>query len=283
MQTETRVPVDGPIYLQWGPIFAGAFAAAALAFVLHAFAAAIGISVSSTSPTWRDGSWALWVLTGIYLLLVALASYSLGGYVAGRTRLRLTAAPADEVEIRDGAHGLIVWALATLMTGLLALGVAQSLTRLAAPSGDEAGAGTSVGAENIIAYDIDRLFRSERPPQGDLSQARAEAGRILLTAAGHSGVSAEDRTYLIRMVSARTGTAAPDAERRVDAAIAGARDNIGRARKSSVLIGFMAGASALLGAVAAWFAACAGGRHRDGGVAMSSLWATARTRRAPAG
>ena len=38
-------------YVQWGPVIAGAVTAAALAAVLHAFAGAIGLAVSSTAPT----------------------------------------------------------------------------------------------------------------------------------------------------------------------------------------------------------------------------------------
>jgi hypothetical protein len=261
--TETRIAPEGPVlYVQWGPIIAGAIAAAAIAVVLHSFAAAIGLSVSSTAPTWRDASFALVLLSGFYLVLVALAAYSLGGYVAGRLRSRLAAGTPDEVEFRDGAHGLAVWALATLLTALTLFAVAQATTRLAAPS---AGSGpqASVGSENLIAYDLDRLFRGDRQ-QGDVTQMRAEAGRIMLTSSSHDGVRPDDRTYLIRLVSARTGLAEPDATRRVDAAIASARDNINRARRSAVLLAFMAGAAALLGAAAAWFAACAGGRHRDG-------------------
>src|SRR5438105_4585506 len=54
------------LYLTWGPIVAGAIAAAALALVLHASALAIGLSVSSTAPTWRDASFALVLLSGLY-------------------------------------------------------------------------------------------------------------------------------------------------------------------------------------------------------------------------
>ena len=57
------------------------------------------------------------LLSGLYLLLVAFVTYGLGAYVAGRLRARLSAATADEVEFRDGVHGLLVWALATLLTG----------------------------------------------------------------------------------------------------------------------------------------------------------------------
>jgi hypothetical protein len=261
-------------YLQWGPIFAGAIAAAALALVLHAFAAAIGLAVSSTAPTWRDASIGLWLLSGLYLILAALASYGLGGYVAGRIRSRWEdGLGPDELEIRDGGHGLLVWALATLLTAAVALAAAQSLTRLAAPSGGQAGPATSVGGENIIAYDLDRLFRAaDRRPDTDLTYSRAEAARILLTAPGHSGLSDEDRAYLIRLVASRTGLAAPDAERRVNDVVARVRDNVARARRSTVMIAFLAGAAALLGAAAAWFAACLGGRHRDAAVAPPLAW-----------
>mgnify|MGYP001149501567 CR=1 FL=1 len=42
-------------------------------FVLHAFALAMGLSVSSTAPTWRDASFALVLLSGLYILLAAIA------------------------------------------------------------------------------------------------------------------------------------------------------------------------------------------------------------------
>src|SRR5262245_2308344 len=95
-----RGPAEAPgpwvPYVQWGPVIAGAVAAAALGSVLQAFAAAIGLAVSSTSPTWRDASVALWVLSGLYLVLVALAAYGTGGYIAGRLRTRLPSGTADE-------------------------------------------------------------------------------------------------------------------------------------------------------------------------------------------
>jgi hypothetical protein len=260
----TTIPALPQPYVQWGPIIAGALAAAALASVLHAFAGAIGLAVSSTAPTWRDASIALWVLSGLYLILVALAAYGLGGYLAGRLRARFPHGDAGEADFRDGTYGLLVWALATLLTAFMLLWAASSATHLAAPSGGAAGPSTSVAGENIIAFDLDRLLRAERrPADAELMQTRAEAARILLTASSHSGVAAEDRAYLVRLVSARTGLSGPDAERRVTAAIASARDNISRARKSTVILAFMAGAAALLGAAAAWFAAGVGGRHKD--------------------
>jgi predicted transcriptional regulator len=254
--------VERILYPEWGPIVAGGIAAAALALVLHAFAVAIGLSASSAAPTWRDASFALVLLSGLYVILAALASYGLGGYLAGLIRTR--PASREDVDLGDGLHGLLVWALATLLTAVIGLAATQSLTRLAAPPGGQAGPSTSVGGENLIAFDLDRLFRAERRPNADLDYPRAEAARILLTTSSHRGVQPDDRAYLVRLTAASTGLVQPDAERRVDEVAARAKENISRARRSAVILAFTAGAAALLGAAAAWFAACAGGRVRDG-------------------
>jgi hypothetical protein len=258
----------------WSAIFAGALAAASLAIVLHGFAAAVGLAVSSTSPTWRDSSVALGLLSGFYLVLVALASYGLGGYVAGWVRSWSSLDGVTDPDTTNGIHGLIVWAVATLLTALMIAAVVFGASQLAAPAGGNRGAAASVGSENVIAYDIDRLLRSDgRTQAGDHQRARSEAGRILLTASSHSGVSSEDRQYLVRLVAAQTNLGAPEAERRVDETIVRARDNIRKARRSAVIIGFMTSAAVLLGAAAAWFAAGAGARHgRDPTVASIWTW-----------
>jgi len=273
VDTASAAALDQQIkYMQWGPAIAGALLAAAIALVLHAFAAAIGLAVGSTSPTWRDSSFALQALSGLYMVLSALAAFGAGAYVAGRMRTRIAGNP-DEIEFRDGSLGLVVWALALLLTAFISLASAQALTRLAAPSGGSPGSAQSVAGENIIAFDLDRLLRSERrPPNIDLGYARSEAARIVLTSAGHTGMTGDDRAYLVRLVANTTGLAAPDAERRVDTVVAQARDNIRKARRAGVILAFMVGAAALLGGAVAWFAACAGGEHRDGRSVSISNW-----------
>ena len=78
-----------PRYLEWSPIVLGALAATALSSVLLGFGATIGLGISSTAPTWRDASAALAILSGLYLILQAILSFGLGGYLAGRLRERL--------------------------------------------------------------------------------------------------------------------------------------------------------------------------------------------------
>jgi hypothetical protein len=257
------VAVEGAIpFLQWGAIIAGALLAAALSLVLIAFGSAIGLSVLSSSPTWRDVSPALTVASGIYLLLTALASFGLGGYVAGRLRERWhPSAPGNVVEFRDGTHGVLAWAIAVVLSGVV---IAASVAGVASKAVEPATSSNATTSEPLIAYELDRLFRAERrSPEADLTYNRAEAGRILLAATGRQGISADDRAYLVRLVANKTGIAPPDAERRVDTAITGATTAVQKARRSAVILGFSTAASLLLGAAAAWYAAAAGGRHRD--------------------
>jgi hypothetical protein len=243
-------------------VILGALVATALSSILLAFGATIGLGISSTAPTWRDASAALWLLSGLYLIIQAAISFGAGGYIAGRTCTGLPASDSAEIEHRDGLHGLAGWAIAVVLGVALAASLGSAtLTR---SNVNTVNARTSV-AEPLLSYEIDRMFRPvRRSANADLSQERAEAGRILLTSSSHSGMSSEDRAYLVQLVAANTGLAAPDAERRVDAAIASSQTAISKSRRSSVILSFSIAAALLLGAVIAWMAAEVGGRHRDG-------------------
>ena len=134
-ETRAVVPMTGVTpHIHWGPVIAGAIAAAALSFVLLTFGTALGLALASPSPTWRDASVWLWLTTGLFLILTALASFALGGYLAGRLRTKWGATTPDEVDFRDGAHGLLVWALAVLISGLIAAVTAASVLERAAPA-----------------------------------------------------------------------------------------------------------------------------------------------------
>lgn len=266
MSLETSVSTArddfAPRYLQWTPIVLGALAATALSFILVTFGATVGLGVTSTAPTWRDASAALWILSGLYLIIQAVLSFGFGGYIAGRIRTSIVASPADEAEQVDGLHGLGVWSVAVVMGAVLAAAIGGAA--LSHSSSSTTAARTSA-AEPLLSYELDRLYRAgRRSPNVDLSAERAEAGRILLTSSGHDGMSADDRTYLIQQVGATTGLSVADAERRVDNVIANSKTAITRSRRSTIILAFSIATALLLGAVAAWVAACAGGRHRDG-------------------
>jgi hypothetical protein len=249
-------------FIQWPAVFAGAVAAAGVSFTLHAFAAGIGLAVLSTAPTWRDSSSALWLLSGVYLLFTALAAFAVGGYIAGRMRATL-GLDSREMEFRDGIHGLITWALAVVLTAVMALGVAA--TAMPAATGGNTAGTQSIAGENIIASELDELFRTDRNVP-DMSYRRAEAARILLKASGHTGVTNPDRDYLTTITAAVADIPPDMAAQRVNREIAAAKQEIHRARVAGVLQAFFVAAALLVGAAVSWFAACEGGRDRERGI-----------------
>ena len=88
---------------------------------------------------------------------MTVGSFALGGYLAGRVRSSWKAA-SDEVEFRDGTHGLIAWAIGVMLGAVLLSLTASTFAagNAASPPRDTA------GAPAFLAYEIDRLFRSER-------------------------------------------------------------------------------------------------------------------------
>jgi hypothetical protein len=260
----------GPLsYVHWGPVIGGALVAAATSFVLMTFAGGLGLAIASPSPTWRDTSVALIVLSGFWVLVVAVASMALGGYLAGRVRSTWSTNP-DEIEFRDGTHGLLVWALAIV----IGVGLASAATAaISSVGGSTTTVDRPAAAEPaFLALEIDRLFRSDRRPERADPDARAEAGRIIMTGLGHSDIAPADRAHLVRLVSSRTGLASADADGRVTQIVAEAKQAARRARVSAIIVGFMTAASLAAGAVAAWMAAGIGGRHRDHSISPPLRW-----------
>tara|TARA_R110002111_G_scaffold116048_5_gene177182 strand:- start:590 stop:1243 length:654 start_codon:yes stop_codon:yes gene_type:complete len=117
-------------YLEWGAIMGGAVLAGGISVVLLQFAAGTGLAMGS--PTLSDGS-ASWnvLVAGLYVVVVAIASSSAGGYIAGRMRSKWADSTEAEVEFRDGVHGLVVWATATLGVAVV-MGVLTALSALGA-------------------------------------------------------------------------------------------------------------------------------------------------------
>lgn len=260
--TPPDAATNGVWSLDWTSIVAGALVAAAISAILVTFGTAVGLGVSSASPTWRDASIALWVLSGIFLILQSLVSFGCGGYLAARARspsaYSLTA--TEETERRDGFHGVTSWALAVLIGVALAVLISLAANRptalTAPPSSTE---------PKALSYEIDHLFRSpRRPPSPDIAPLRSEAGRILLTSSSHQGVSSDDRAYLAQMVTTVTGLTGADADRRVDSIVSESKRALSHARAAGIVLAFCLATALLLGAVAAWAGAEAGGHHRDG-------------------
>jgi hypothetical protein len=156
---------DTGSYVDWPAIIAGIVVASGISLVLLAFGSAIGLSMTDfragddVSPIWIAIAAATW------LLWVQISSFMAGGYLTGRLRKRHMDATEEEADVRDGAHGLIVWGGALVIGGLIAaggIGAAASAVGSAAATLTTAAsnvAGEAAESLDPNAYFVDMLFR----------------------------------------------------------------------------------------------------------------------------
>jgi len=299
METDMRAAstiVDAQSAVSWGAIAAGAVASAALTLLLIAFGSGLGLSAVSpwsdsgvSASTFKTG-------TGIYLVIVAVMSSAVGGYLAARLRSKWVGVHTHEVFFRDTAHGFIAWAFATLLsasalssvTGYLANGtaagaggVASQATRSVNPADiyvdklfrpdaaaqpASAAASPAAPGQNPAAASPAAAGQNPAAPSGaNPNQSRAEVVRLWTASfQGNQDLSAADKTYVAQVVAARTGMSEADAQKRVDGVILEAKTAADTARKGAAKLSFWLTAAMLFGAFAASLAAVEGGSLRDG-------------------
>ncbi|WP_224544274.1 hypothetical protein [Mesorhizobium sp. CA16] len=275
--------------VNWGPIVAGAFAAATLTLVLMLVGSGLGLTMMSP---WGSASLTTFaVSTAVWLVIVQWLSSALGGYIAGRLRTKWVNVHTDEVYFRDTAHGFLAWALATLLvatvlgtaiSGIVGTG-AQATTGLlsgaAAGAASQASSAQAPSANDLAGYFVDALFRpadnaaAATPPAGtpqNNADAAGQATRILAISAANGEMSANDKAYLARLVASRTGLPQADAQKRVDEVLASVEDAknkakaaADKARKASATTALVGALSLVIGAFIAAVAGVLGGRQRD--------------------
>ncbi|MFQ8433270.1 hypothetical protein [Amaricoccus sp. W119] len=141
--------------MDWPAIFAGAAIAAGTTIVFTGFTAALGLGSVSAEPGHGMGAF-VGALVAIFAFLTMVGSYALGGYVTGRMRTPTSGVRSDEAVARDGAHGLTMWAVSTLVGAFLAFGAVSGGVKTAADAagsvveaGGQAVGGALQGAGNI--------------------------------------------------------------------------------------------------------------------------------------
>jgi len=259
--------------VSWAAIFAGAAAAASLSLILVVLGAGLGFA--ATSPWANEGASAkaLGISTIIWLLLTQILASGLGGYIAGRLRVKWANLHGDEVYFRDTAHGFLAWAVATLVAAMLIVSTAGGI----ASAGIQAGA-SAVGAAASMApkpdpnaYFVDSLFRSDGPAPVTDDAANGIAARIIGKSIAQGGTLAEgDRAYLAQLVAQRTSMSQAEAEARVDQVFAQVQQAKVQAQQAADTAAKVAAWTALwtfvallCGAFFASLAALYGGRQRD--------------------
>jgi hypothetical protein len=257
--------------VSWAAVAAGGLAAAALTLVLLAFGAGMGFSAISPWSNSGVSSGTFKVGAGIYLVVVAMLSSTIGGYVAGRLRTKWSGLRTDEVAFRDTAHGFLAWGFATVL-GAAALSGAATYLVGGAAQGVSQGVTNSASTQGGNGYFVDMLLRPDPARQGAASPqagndeaARGEIGRIFARSlrAG-SEFSPADLTYMAQIVAARTGVNQAEAEKRVAEVIYQAKATADDARRAAAKAALWLTAAMLIGAFAASLAAVEGGQLRDG-------------------
>ncbi len=251
-------------YVEWAPILAGAVAASALSFVLFTAGAAIGLSLLSPYPSQSYGTWAA-TLSAFWAMFVPIVSLLVGGYLAGRMRAAWSA-NQEEVQFRDGVHGLLVWATAVIIGSLIGYLAATT----AAQVGGQLGQATIANRGALVSSSVDALLRPAtgaaapaQPPGQVAPDNRDELTRVLVSSTADGSLDAADRDYLGQVVSNRTGLAPDAARKRVETVYADALRAVETAREAAVAAGLATATALLLGLAAAWYAAQRGGHHRD--------------------
>ncbi|HWK95996.1 MAG TPA: hypothetical protein VNR39_11285 [Pseudolabrys sp.] len=297
-------PEDAGPAISWQAIIAGAVTAAAITLILVAFGVGVGFSVISPWGGQGVSATTFTIGGGIFLIVVAMLSSTIGGYVAGRLRPQWATVHSHERYFRDSAHGLVTWAVSTIAVATILGGALAGIAGVT-------GAGVAAaGAQPADVY-VDTLLRTapgaERqaaatPAPTDAQQTtapvensqvapslqggqlpgrttagpvdRASIARIIAPAMIKGGsVTDPDRAYLTQLVAARSGLPEAEARQRVDQVITQAQAAADKARKSTAAIAFWAAFALLAGALAASLAAIEGGSLRN-----REWWTDARGR-----
>jgi hypothetical protein len=265
--------------VSWAAILSGAVVAAATSLLLLVLATGLGLTAVSPWPDSGASAGALGVMTAIAFIVIQWISASVGGYITGRLRLKWVGLHTHEVFFRDTAHGLITWAVATLLIASTLAAGAASLVGMGAHavgavvSGVASDATNAATASRVDSYDLEALFRPSSgadATSGDAAEARSQAGHILARAMTTGELAAADRIYLAQLVASQTGASESDSQRRVDDVVAQlkaagdkARATADAARKATELMALFTALSMLIGAFIASVSAALGGRLRD--------------------
>ena len=239
--------------VSWGAVFAGAVAAAALSLILIVLGIGLGVSAISPWPQRGLGASALGASSIAWLVLTQIVASGVGGYLAGRLRIKWATVHTDEVYFRDTAHGFLSWAVAALVVASLiggtvgnvrssgaSAGAALTATSATAAAATTASAATNESAEHNASspsssvqsnregttkYLVDSLFRAapsapsapsapDASPESDAA-VRVEAERIFANSIHSASLYPQDQQYLAQVVARRTGLSAADADKRV--------------------------------------------------------------------
>jgi len=181
--------------ISWSAVIAGAITAIAVSFIIVALGSGIGMAVVSPYSYSSPSATTMTVIGALWLVFAQAVGFAVGGYVAARARRVPTPLHTDEVRFRDGANGLVVWALGVFVTAIVLVAAVNKVENAAGAAaigtlavGTAGSAATAHGPS--VNYFTDALLRSgPQNPANGAASAGGNAGAAIPAGAPSSTAS----------------------------------------------------------------------------------------------
>jgi len=221
----TKIGVGSAINLgkfaaSWPAVIAGAFVAIVTSLVLLALGSVFGLAPLSPQTDHSVSAATFAMATAIWLIATQWISAGLGGYIAGRLRNRWYGTRTSEIFLRDTVHGLVTWAVATVVVATLA----GAPEREPVADGAE---GASATAQNMVlslsspvaSYMADTLVRSANSMDSAriTTYRKVAADNILANTLATGSLPIVDSTYLAAETTPNAAVPAADGGRETTA------------------------------------------------------------------
>jgi hypothetical protein len=168
--------------VSWSAVIAGALTAIAVSFIVISLGSGIGMElVSPYSYSSSASASTMTVIGAVWLVFAQAVGFATGGYVAGRIRRSPAPLHTDEVKFRDGANGLVVWAIGVVITFFVLVTVVGKIGSVTGSAAAGIGS-TAVGLAGAtsqspsVDYFSDALLRPNAQNAGQNAGNGANAG-----------------------------------------------------------------------------------------------------------
>jgi hypothetical protein len=141
--------------VSWSAVLAGTAVATALILILIILGVGFGMSSISVWSGQGITAEALGFTAIIWLIFTQIIAYGMGGFLAGRLRVKWVLVHNDEVYFRDTAHGFLTWALASLICATLLTSVIGKIVGGSANEGANLVSGASTATIAAAGYNLD--------------------------------------------------------------------------------------------------------------------------------
>jgi len=186
--------------ISWGAVFAGAAIALVLQIILNLVGIGVGLSTIDVAAGESPSAGSLSIGAGVWWVISGIVAAATGGYIAGRLSGKASRSTT-------AYHGLIAWAVSTLVVVYLLSSAASGLVggALNAASSALGGAGKTIGAS------VQTAVQSAAPSLNNMSDPMATIENKIRSSSGNQDPAALRDTAATAVRAALSGDPAQQA------------------------------------------------------------------------